>query len=278
MTATIGVFAALISALSMAIAHALLAGGRDKLVIRGLIGASCLAVVAPLTLLVPLPSGQLWWWLLASGLLHAAYQLTLIKAYEGEDFSVAFPIARGFVPLATAVLGVAVLDDQMLMSEFVGVAIVSVGLLYIAASRRPGYAGMVAAVAAGILTTAYTLLDAHAVRISPQLWTFVVWFFVFDGVIMLLITAARRGRTLFGALRQELKPGLLAGLASLVTYSTALIALRQIPAGSVSAIRETSIVFGAVIAALFLGERVQGRRRVGIGLVATGGVAVALMR
>jgi len=71
---------------------------------------------------------------------------------------------------------------------------------------------------------------------------------------------------------------LLAGLASLVTYSTALIALRLIPAGSASAIRETSIVFGALIAGVFLKERVEGRRAIGITLVAVGGVAVAYWR
>ena len=199
MTATIGVTAALVSALSMAVAHALLAGGRDKLVIRGLIGASCMVAVAPLTFLVPPPSGWLWGWLLASGLLHAVYQLTLIKAYEGEDFSVAFPIARGVVPLATAILGVAVLGDRLAIGAFFGVAIVSLGLLYIASERRPAYVGLVAATTAGLLTTAYTLLDAYAVRISPELWTFVVWFFVFDGIIMSTITAVRRRNNLLGA-------------------------------------------------------------------------------
>jgi len=79
MSVTLGIIAALTSALSQAIAHALLAGGRDKLVIRGLIGASGMATVAPFIFFVPLPSGQLWGWLLASGLLHAVYQLTLIK-------------------------------------------------------------------------------------------------------------------------------------------------------------------------------------------------------
>ncbi len=278
MSATIGVLAALVSAVTQAIAHALLAGGRDKLVIRGLIGFSGMIVVAPLTFFVPLPQGELWGWLLASGLLHAVYQLTLIRAYEGEDFSVAYPLARGVVPLATAVLGVTVLGDRMPVGAIAGVAIITFGLLYIAADRRPAYAGLAAAIIAGLLTTAYTLLDAHAVRTSPVLWTFVVWFFVFDGCIMSSIVLAKRRNTLMHRVRQEIKPGLLAGFASLLTYSTALIALRLIPAGSAAAIRETSIVFGAIIAAVFLKERVKGRRAIGIALVAAGGVAVAYWR
>jgi drug/metabolite transporter (DMT)-like permease len=278
MTETIGVIAALLSAISQAAAHALLAAGRDKLVIRGLIGLTELVVVAPLTLLVPLPTGELWYWLLASGVLHAIYQLTLIKAYEDEDFSVAYPMARGVVPLATAILGVSILGDRMSSMALFGVALVSFGLLFIAAERRPAYAGMVAAISAGMLTTAYTLLDAYAVRTSPNLWTFVIWFFVFDGIIMAAITVAVRGRLLLPAVCKELRPGLLAGFSSLITYSTALVALRLIPAGSATAIRETSIVFGALIAGVFLKEHMNGRRKLGIALVAVGGAGVALWR
>lgn len=278
MTETIGVFAALVSALSQAAAHALLAAGRDKLVIRGLIGLTGLVVAAPLTLLVPLPAGELWLWLLASGALHAIYQLTLIKAYDGEDFSVAYPLARGVVPLATAILGVSILGDRISSMALFAVALVSFGLLFMAAERRPAYTGMVAAIGAGILTTAYTLLDAYAVRASPSLWTFVVWFFVFDGFIMCAIAVANRGRLLLPAVRKELRPGLWAGFSSLITYSTALVALRLIPAGSAAAIRETSIVFGALIAGVFLQEHVNGRRKLGIALVAAGGAGAALWR
>lgn len=278
MSATVGVIAALVSALTQATAHALLAGGRDKLVIRGLIAFSGLVAAAPLTLFVPTPKGQLWGWLLASGMLHAVYQLTLIKAYEGEDFSVAYPLARGVVPLATAILGVAILGDRMAIGAIGGVAIVTFGLLYVASERRPAYVGLVAAIIAGLLTTADTVLDAYAVRISPDLWTFIVWFFVFDGIIMSSIVLARRRNTLSHCVRQEIKPGLLAGIASLITYSTALIALRLIPAGSAAAIRETSIVFGVVIAAIFLKERIRGRRAFGVALVAVGGAAVTYWR
>jgi drug/metabolite transporter (DMT)-like permease len=278
MSETAGVIAALLSAISQATAHALLAAGRDKLVIRGLIGLTGLVVAAPLTLLVPLPTGTLWLWLLASGVLHAIYQLMLIKAYDGEDFSVAYPMARGVVPLATAILGVSILGDRLSAMAVLGVALVSFGLVLIAAERRPAYAGMVAAVGAGLLTTAYTLVDAYAVRSSPNLWTFVIWFFVFDGILMSTVTVTIRGRLLLPAVRKALRPGLLAGFSSLITYAAALVALRLIPAGSATAIRETSIVFGALIAGVILKEHLNGRRKLGIALVAVGGAAAAFWR
>jgi len=110
------------------------------------------------------------------------------------------------------------------------------------------------------------------------MWTFVVWFFVFDGAIMSAITVSiRRGDT-FRSVRQELKPGLLAGLASLITYSTALIALRLIPTGSAAALRETGVVFGVLLAGIFLKERITNRRALGATLVAIGGAAIAFWR
>ncbi len=278
MSATLGVAAALFSALAQATAHALLAKGTDKLLIRGIIGVTTLLAVLPFIPFVPLPSAELWWWLLASGALHAVYQLVLIRAYEGEDFSVAFPLARGIVPLATGILGVAYLGDELSRSALIGIIIVSAGLLYIASARRPAYAGMLAALLAGLLTTAYTVLDAYAVRLDPVLWTFVVWFFVFDGLIMGSIVLLWRGKKLKGALAAEWKPGLQAGLASLLGFSAALIALRLIPVGSAAALRETSVVFGVLIAAVFLKEQVANRRLLGALLVAFGGVLIALSR
>ena len=70
-----GAAAALLSAFTQAVAHALLKAGRDKLMVRGLIAATCAAVVAPLALFVPMPMGWLWGWLGISSALHVVYQL-----------------------------------------------------------------------------------------------------------------------------------------------------------------------------------------------------------
>jgi drug/metabolite transporter (DMT)-like permease len=91
-----------------------------------------------------------------------------------------------------------------------------------------------------------------------------------------MILALKRGRDVPACIQREFKPGLLAGVASLITYSTALIALRLIPVGSAAALRVTSVVFGAIIAARFLNEGVTRRRTAGIMQLASGGAAVAL--
>ncbi len=100
-----GVAAALFSALTQAIAHAVLKAGRDKLMVRGLIAATCAVAVLPFAFVVRPPEGWLWGWLALSSALHVGYQLVLIRAYETDDFSVAYPLARGVAPVATTVLG-----------------------------------------------------------------------------------------------------------------------------------------------------------------------------
>lgn len=271
-----GIGAALASAATQAIAHAMLKAGRDKLVIRGLIGLTCAALVAPAAAFVAPPGAGLWPWLLLANGLHAIYQLVLVRAYDAADFSRAFPLARGVVPVATCALGVLLLGDRVALPAVAGVAVVSTGMALVAGRPGTWHAGLGWALAAGVLTTTYTVVDGHAVRLAPHAATFIVWFFLLDGAIMGAIAlAARRGR-LPALVRAEGRQGLWAGLASLVTYGLALLALRWLPVGAAAALRETGMVFALVIARYALHEAVDARRAVGASLVAAGGVLVVL--
>lgn len=276
MTFGLAIMAALVSALTQAVAHALLKSGDDKLVIRGLIGLTGAVATAPLCAVVPLPTTALWPWLIASSAVHAVYQLVLIRAYDQQDFSIAYPMARGIVPLATTVLGVLFLGDRLAMVGIAGVVAVTTGLIALACSRGANFAGLRAAMAAGLLTTAYTLIDAKAVRLAEEEWTFIAWFFLLDGVTMMMIVCFRRGSATWVLFRAEGGKGIAAGVASLITYSTALLALRYLPTGGVSALRETSVVFGAIIAATMLKEVLGLQRLLGTALVAGGGGLIIL--
>jgi drug/metabolite transporter (DMT)-like permease len=272
----IGVGAALLSASTQAIAHAMLKAGRDKLVIRGLIGFTSAVCVLPVLPFVALPDGRLWPWLLLASALHTVYQLVLIRAYDRADFSVAYPVARGVVPIATCMLGVALLGDTLAGAAVLGLLLVSLGLLLVAARRGSAREGLPYAVMAGLLTTLYTLVDGHGMRLAPQAATFIVWFFVLDGLMMAPIAlVSRRGR-MPALLRAEGGRGVVAGLFSVLTYGSALVALRYLPVGAAAALRETSLVFGLPIALVALGERVDARRLAGVVLVAAGGALVAV--
>lgn len=270
----IGIALAWVSSLTTASAHALLKAGRDKLAVRALIGAVGTVALAPICLLVPFPTESLIPWLLAASALHTTYQLVLIRAYEASDFAVAYPIARGIAPIATAIVGMVLLGDQITTGTIVGVGLVSAGILTVAACQAIAAGGLIAAGIAGLLTTTYTIVDAHAIRIAPSAMTFVAWFFLLDGIIMFPIFAiVRRGQVTF-LLRSEGRQGLMAGVTSLVSFGSALIALRLAPVGIVSALRETSLVFGMLIAAFFLRESVDRRRAGGAVVIALGAILV----
>jgi drug/metabolite transporter (DMT)-like permease len=271
-----GTAAAILSALTQAIAHGLLKSGRDKLVIRGLIGLTGAICVLPACLFVPAPGMQLLPWLAASAAIHAVYQLMLIKAYEASDFAVAYPLARGVAPISTAVLGVVLLNDPMTPVAMAGIALASTGLLLLAATRHPDIAGVMAALCAGLLIAVYTIVDARGVRLAPTPAVFIVYFFLLDGLVMTSIALALRRRRIVALLRAEGPTGVAAGLVSLATYSLALIALRLLPVGIASTLRETSVLFGVLIARFGLKERI-GLRRIMGALLITGGSILAIL-
>lgn len=270
----IGVLLALLSSVTTASAHALLKAGKDKLAVRALIGAVGTFALLPFCFLVPLPTLPMLPWLAAAAALHTSYQLVLIRAYEANDFAVAYPIARGVAPIATAILGVALLGDRITVASLLGIALISGGILLVAVGRSIAVAGLIAASIAGLLTTAYTVVDAHAIRLAPVAMTFVAWFFLLDGIIMFPIFAyARRGRVI-PLLRSEGRQGLIAGVASLISFGAALFALLLAPVGIVAALRETSVVFGMLIAAFVLREHVDRRRVAGAAVIAAGAILI----
>lgn len=268
-----GAAIALLSAATQATAHALLKAGQDKLVVRGLIGMVSVLVMGPVTLCVPRPDGLLGW-LALSAALHAVYQLVLIQAYEAADFSLAYPLARGITPMATAALGVWLLHDRLSATTVAGIGLTTAGFVFLVVGARPRPVGVVAAVAAGLLTSTYTWVDAQGVRAASAPITFIAWFFVCDGLVMSLIAVVARRRRILVLVKQEGRRGVLAGLASLVTYGAALVALRLLPTGVASTLRETSVVWGVVIARTALKETIDRRRAIGTLCIACGALLV----
>ncbi|MEH3108408.1 MAG: DMT family transporter [Sphingomonas fennica] len=271
---TIGLALALLSSATTASAHALLKAGKDKLALRALIGAVGTIALGPFCLFVPVPTRDLLPWLAAANVLHTSYQLVLIRAYAASDFSVAYPLARGIVPIATATTGMVLLGDRLNLGTIAGIILTSLGILMIGIGRTVPVRALAAAITAGLLTAAYTVVDASAVRLAPVAMTFIAWFFLLDGLIILAIVAVvRRGRVIC-SLCAEGRHGLWAGIASLVSFGSALLALRLAAVGVVSALRETSVAFAIVIATVVLRERIDRRRTAALVTIAAGTVLI----
>lgn len=272
----VGLSLALAAGLTTAVAHALLKSGSDRLATRFLIGVTEAAVALPVVIWLGWPPAALLPWLLLSAGLHVIYQLVLVRAYDTADFSLAFPMARGVAPVMTALLGVAILGDGLSLWSLVGIAMVTCGLVLMAARRGLRVDGLIAAIAAGVLTTAYTLVDAHAVREADAPITFIAWFFLLEGLLLAPIVIAVRRDRLAAAVATDWEKGVAAGLVSLIGFGAALWALALAPAGAVSALRETSVAFAVVIGALVFKERIGLRRGAGAAVIIGGAAAILI--
>ena len=272
----LGLALALSSGFLTALAHMLLKAGSDRLALRTAIGLTCLACAAPVCLFAAdFPSPSLWLWLLAANGLHLVYQLILVRSYDANDFATAFPVARGVAPLGTALLGIVLLGESPSLAMTGGAALVSLGIFGIVAARGVPAGALALAVVAGLLTTAYTLVDARAIRLAPDALSFIAWFFALDGVFISAAFLALRGRAL-GPLLAEARAGAAAGIATLACFGSALWALRLAPVGAVAGLRETSILFALLFARFWLGERVGPAGVFGGSAIAAGAVLILL--
>ena len=236
-------------------------------------GASACALL--LLPFVPLPAAPAWKFVAASSLIHFAYYATLAQAYRTGDLSFAYPLMRGSAPLLVALMGVVFLHELPGAHAMAGIALICAGIVSIAFVRgrrhRPAAAGWAltnAAVIAG-----YTLVDASGARASGNAIAYATWLIFVEGLPFLAWVAWRRGAPALAYLRRGWRRGLLAGAGSLAAYGIALYAMTQAPVAAVAALRETSVLFAALIGAFWLREgfgamRIAGAASVVIGIAA----------
>lgn len=266
----------LAASLLHAAGHALLKAGNERRFARSSISSSCGLLAAPALLVLPAPDGA-WGWLGLSVAIKLMHFHVLLRLYQSSDFSAAFPVARGVAPLGTALLAAVLLGDPARPVQVAGMVVCAGGLLLMSAGRHLSRTGLAQALACGALTVAYTLVDAQGVREAASPMAYVVWMFVILGAVVLaqLVVAANLGRA--SGVRGELTLGLVAGGLTFVTYGVALMAFRYAPAGPVAALRETSVLFGTLIAAAWLKEKV-GLTRVAAASLIVAGTALILLR
>jgi drug/metabolite transporter (DMT)-like permease len=274
-TAVVGGLAlALVSAIASSSAHALLKSGEDKLAVQAWTQFTALLIAVPFIFWVGLPEPVLWIWLFAGWLLHTAYYLVLNWSYSNSDYSVAYPVARGMTPISTAILGVALLGDQLGLMSMAGVVIISAGILLLTLKGSITRGGLMAALSAGLLNTAFTLTDAQGMRLAANPANFLVWYYVIDGISMPLLLLIRTKGNVRSAATSSAKIGFASGIISVFAFLPTLIAFRIAPVGAVSAIRATSVIFSLMFGGRLLKEQLDGRRVGGAILVTLGAVAI----
>lgn len=263
MTATLAPLLMIASGSIHAVVNAIVKGGKDKMASRAMTDGSAAIILLPALLFVPLPHGA-WTWLMATALVHALYLYALIRAYQVSDFSSAYPVLRGTAPLVTAGVTLGLLGDHASTTSIAGIALIGISMFVLAIGRHLSRAGFGWAVLTGFTIAAYTVIDAAGVRAAPTPFSYIAWMFVTMGLVIVGLFAILTRGTLFASMRQQGRPGAIAGALSILTYGLALYALSIGPTAPLAALRETGMVTALIIAVVFLKERVTIGRGVAV--------------
>jgi drug/metabolite transporter (DMT)-like permease len=102
-------------------------------------------------------------------------------------------------------------------------------------------------------------------------WSFILWLFALDWIGITVIMLVTRGPVEFAAsARRALWLGIGAGFCSLASFSMALYGFSIAPVAYMSAMRETAVVFAALMGWFFLREGFGLRRTLAAVILAAG--------
>jgi drug/metabolite transporter (DMT)-like permease len=265
----------IVSGAAHAVVNGVLKAGDDKMSSRALIDGFSALITLPGVFLLPLPH-HAWQWLAASGAIHLVYLTSLIKAFERADMLVAYPLMRGLAPMLASLVAVSLFREPITAMIGAGVACVSVGLMVAALGRQLDRRALGWSLLTGASIALYTVADAQGVRAAPSAPSYIAWIFLIDGGLIAALFALWRGPRFILAARSEWRAGLIAGALSVVSYGLAVWAFRFSDIPRLAALRETSVLFGVVIAIVFLKERATPARLASAALIGAGAVVLVL--
>jgi phosphonate utilization associated putative membrane protein len=280
MTLTWGVAGAvLFGALLHASWNALVKSSDDKALDTAVIHVLGSLIALPLILVTGLPSAASWPYIAASVAIHIAYYIALTGAYKHGDLGLTYPLMRGTAPLLVALSAAFTVGETLPPLAWAGVIGVSCGVLALGLSAHalasPRAVGF--ALANAVVIATYTVVDALGARLSGEPLKYVLAIFVLDGwPFALLVFMRRRGAVVWPYARKRWPIASLGAAASLGSYGIALWAMTRAPVATVAALRETSVLFAAVLGAWFLKERFDARRLAGTAAIVAGVAALRL--
>lgn len=269
------------SAVTLAGANTFVKAAKDILGGRSIMSLTSAILILPAAFFIPLPSQQMWLILALSLPAHWLYQTALVRALSRGDLSLVFPVMRGSAPLLTAIAAALVLGEHLSLLAISGLVIASLATVIFAlpernfaGSRKVRQSALLWALATGACVAVYNVIDAQGARSPPMQWSFIVWLFLLDWIGINTIAFLTRGRKKFMAsARAALWPGIGAGTCSLFSFTMALYGFSIAPVAYISAMRETAVVFAALMGWWFLREGF-GLRRTFAALLLAGGLSL----
>jgi drug/metabolite transporter (DMT)-like permease len=239
--------------------------GLDPLLTTVAISAGSGIVAIPLLLFTGLPAPAAWPWVVASVLIHLVYFASLIESYRTGDMGQVYPIARGSAPLMTAAGTAVLIGEHIAPAAWLGISLLAGGVILMSLRggrdlarldrRAVGFALFTA-----VTICAYSLVDGLGARASGNAHAYTAAMFLGNGIVMAAYALVRGGHVGFVGMMRQWRIGLIGGTLSYVAYGIVIWAMTVAPIAIVAALRETSVLFGALIAVIFLGEPLRAVR------------------
>jgi drug/metabolite transporter (DMT)-like permease len=232
-----------------------------------------------LATLVPIPARESWPMILASVIIHNFYYFSLARAYRSGDLSQVYPLFRGLAPVLVALGAVILADEWLSGGTLAGIVIVSAGVISLAFRNATLGAMPPKALFWGLTTSVliacYTVVDGMGVRAAGNPLSYILWLFIFEVVPIGLILLLTQRQEWINYLRENTAMVITGGIASSAAYGLVIFAMSLGAMAVVSSLRETSVIFAAIIGAMFLREPFGPARIRAASLVAVG---IILMR
>jgi drug/metabolite transporter (DMT)-like permease len=252
--------------------------GLDPLATTVLISIGAALVSAALLPIVGWPALAAWPWCAASVAIHLVYFAALIESYRAGDMGQVYPIARGSAPLLTAVTTTVFVGERLGLLAWCGIVLLVIGVMVLSLRGGRDLAKLDRqavgfALFTAVTICAYSVVDGVGARLAGNANAYSVALFAGIGPVMVIYALARRGADVFPAMARHWRLGLAGGALQLGSYGIAIWAMTVAPIAIVAALRETSVLFGAVIAVVFLKEPLR-LSRVGAALMIVAGLTL----
>lgn len=248
--------------------------GGDKLLTTILVTGWAALLSALALPWLPLPAPASWPWLAGSAVLQVGYYVLVARAYQVADMSLSYPLMRGCAPLLVALAGSLAFDERLPASGWLGIAVVSAGIVGMAGGGARHHLRLPLSIA--VLIATYTLVDARGARLSGNAASYTLWLFLLSGLPLPLWALSARRAQLRSHLHGNWGRGLVGGFGTTASYGIALWAMTRAPVAIIAALRETSILFALLISAVVLKERIDRRRLLAAALIVAGVVLLRL--
>jgi len=268
----------ILSAMAHATWNALMKSAGDRMLTMAALRFTGLVIGLCALPFVDWPAAESWKWLLLTAAVMFGYYVLLVRSYGAGDMSVVYPLARGLAPVLTTVAAALAIGETLNAGQTAAVALISLGIMVLALSAGAKRNAVLLALATGVSVAAYSFFGGLGVRAAGTVLGFQACLEIVTGAGTVGYVAVVRRADLKAFARKHGHVGVLAGAISVMGFLAFLAAAQRLPLGPVTALRETSVIFGAVIGTLLLHEGFGLRRLTASTMVVAGITLLALWR